>query len=108
MVNGSETPDLIGETTQEIKCGAAVHLTPEVFEHGIVFLHPNLPLFKLFLEAAPNNKLNHRFEVCKPLFPEIKRFAIHVIPGAAVELPGEVADPKPTEEEAPKSTLIMP
>lgn len=103
-INGAAA---VGETVQTIKCGAAVNLTSEVLEYGIAIIHPELPLFKMYLNRAPDGKIVHRFEVCKPLFPEIKKFAIQIVEGPEA-LPSEVADPKPAAEEAPKSTLILP
>lgn len=115
-INGSPAPQIVGEMTQTIKCGAAIHITPEVVEHGIIFIHPDLPIFKLFLNKK-GDKIEHRFELCKPIVPEVKRFAIEIVPSSVV-MPNEVADPKakaeeaPQEEkaaeEAPQSGLIIP
>lgn len=121
MVNGSEVNiPKIGGTVQKVLCGAAVHLTPEVIEHGICFIHPDIPLFKMYIGRDPKTgKILHKFEVCQPLFPEITKFSIHVVEGENA-MPSEVASPEgqavtaeaPKTEEpqeaTPKSSLIIP
>ncbi len=105
MVNGNKTevPE-VGGAVQTVKCGAVLQMTPELLEHGIAFLHETLPLFKLYLKIAPDGKVLHTFQICEPLFPEVKKFAIELVPSADVPLPTEVPDPAPKK----KSTLIMP
>lgn len=80
VIANGETPLIEGLTQQRVPCGAAVLLDDKVMKHGIVLVHPDLPLFQLFLELDPKTKMiKHRFELIKPKSKLVKDFAIEIV-----------------------------
>lgn len=86
-------PNGAPQTVQEVDCGAVVELNEAVLKHGILFTHPDLPIFKMYMEVNHDSKTigEYRFELVQPNSAAITDFEIHV--------------KKPAE---PKPTIIMP
>lgn len=77
IINGNHDPEIDGLTTQKVPCGAAVHMSAEVMEHGILLIHDDLPLIQLFFNLdKKTKKLEHHFELVKPKTKLIKDYVI--------------------------------
>lgn len=72
--------DTVDPTRQVVDCGAAVRLDDAVLEHGIIFVHPELPLFKLYVSVDVANKKidKYHFELCKPRDERVKQFIVQI------------------------------
>ena len=81
--------DALDLSRQVVECGAAVLLNDTVIKHGLCFVHPELPLFKLFLQIDHKRKkiAKYHFEMVKPHSAIIKSFVIQVMePDHKVEI----------------------
>ena len=67
MQNGHKIPGL-DPTKEIVECGAAVQLTDVVLSHGVIFVHPDMPLVRLRLSYSPEKKIldAYNFELVKP------------------------------------------
>lgn len=65
--------------TQTVKCGSAVLMNDNVLKNGICLVHPDLPLYMLFIKINPNMTLSYNFEKVKPDGPHIKGFEIEIV-----------------------------
>lgn len=69
-----------GHCTQTVRAGAAILLDDKAMKHGIVLVHPELPLFKLFLKIDPETKrLSQHFEKVTPVGPHIRDYGIEIV-----------------------------
>lgn len=91
----------IDKSRQVVNCGAAVAIDDPVMQHGIAFLHPELPLFKLHFQMQPDAMPKFVFEIVKPESADVKQFTVVVQRG---QQPPE--EPKIVMPEQPK--LIIP
>lgn len=67
-------------STQIVRAGAAVRLNPETMEHGMLLLHPDLPLFKMYIKFDIETKvLSSHFEKIKPDNDSIVNFEIEIV-----------------------------
>jgi hypothetical protein len=76
MINGEHPP----KTRQILDCGAAVRLDDAVAEHGVIFIHPELPPMRLVFQIDPTFKTLPKYHM-EPIQPEhgaATQFAIHV------------------------------
>lgn len=67
-MNDNQNPDQSADPivpTQVLDVGALVPIDEEVLKHGVLFVHPQLPPFKLLLKIE-DNVLKHAFEVVGP------------------------------------------
>lgn len=72
--------DSLDKTRQVVDCGAAVHIDQSVLDHGVIFIHPDLPLFKLFLQIDLKKKIvkKYNFELVKPKDEHVKHFVVQL------------------------------
>lgn len=71
---------IITNQTQEVPCGAVLLLDDKALKYGIVLVHPELPLFKLYLKIDPKTKhLSQHFEKVIPTSKLVKDFAIRIV-----------------------------
>lgn len=92
MSNDSR-PNGVDLSTQVVECGATVVLDDSVIKHGIVFVHPELPLFRLVIQVdVANKKVSHyAFELIKATSPLVKNFVIEIMgPDAQIVRPDGV------------------
>lgn len=77
MMNGHAS---FPKKRQMIGCGAVVRLDDPVINHGILFIHPELPPIKLHLELDLEKRTISRyaFESIKPEHGEQTEFAVLV------------------------------
>jgi hypothetical protein len=59
-----------------IDVGAVVEIDEEVLKHGVLFVHPNLPAFKLIF-MIEDGQLKHAFEIVGPV-PEGKKSKVFI------------------------------
>lgn len=94
-INGTKLPGL-DPTKEVVECGSAVQLTDAVLKHGIIFVHPEMPLVRLRLHFDEKEKRidKYNFELVKPTKDETTGFAIVVIPPAPPKEPAVVVRKK--------------
>jgi hypothetical protein len=67
-MNDNPNPEAVPNPITPLKVldvGALVPIDEEVLKHGVLFVHPNLPPFKLLFKIE-DNLLKHSFEVVGP------------------------------------------
>lgn len=67
-MNDNQNPDQSADPVtpmQVLNVGAVVPIDEEVLKHGVLFVHPQLPPFKLLL-MIEGGVLKHAFEVVGP------------------------------------------
>lgn len=83
--------DKVDKTMQVVKCGAVVRLDDAVTEHGVLFMHPEMPLFKMFLNLDLVKKIvdKYHFELVTKESDEVQAFSVVVCEAAepAILLP---------------------
>lgn len=85
--NQDEKPALNGHgprpaEPQVVEAGAIVPIDAEVMTNGVLFVHPQLPPFKLWFKVV-DGQLQHSFEIIQPVAaaPEPEKESGFVMPG---------------------------
>jgi len=96
MQNGYTIPNMTDEK-QIVECGAVVQLNEVVLSHGVIIMHPDMPLIRLVLSYDKEKKIidKYNFELVKPESDKIKSIAVVVLP-------------PPEEQKAPEAKLLVP
>lgn len=66
MINGHNPNQKI---QQKLDCGAVVRLDDAVIEHGVIFIHPELPPMRLLFKMDPEGKKLPAYGI-EPIAPE--------------------------------------